>query len=416
MTLHSQARRLDVAAGCPHARNAALLSRGAVTPVVMPGGVEGIAVLGHHALKTLLAHPDVAKDPRHFTALREGRVPDGWPLTTFATVPGMNTADGADHRRLRTLVGKAFTPRRVAALRPRIAAAVDRLLDELERAARTGDGVADLRAHFAMPLPVSVVCHLLGVDAAHAARLRHLSNQVVSTHLAPAQVRAANDGMAALLADLAAARAADPGDDLASALLVARDEDGDRLSPDELIGAMMLLVVAGHETTLDLITNAVRALCAHRGQLALVQAGDASWSDVVEETLRWDSPVSYFPFRYATRDLALEGAVIPAGAPVLAGYSAAGRDAAAHGPDADRFDVLRDDKRHLSFGHGAHFCLGAPLARLEAALALRALFTRFPDLDLAIREEDLERHPGFVGNSVRELPVRLEEAAMPRTS
>ena len=139
-----------------------------------------------------------------------------------------------------------------------------------------------------------------------------------------------------------------PGDDLTSALIAAREEDGDRLSQHELIGTLLLMIIAGHETTLNLITNAVRALCAHRDQLELVQSGKASWSDVVEETLRWDSPVSYFPFRYPTRDLTLDGTVIPKGTPVLAGYSAAGRDPAAHGPDADRFDITRTGGRPAS--------------------------------------------------------------------
>ncbi|MFC8462032.1 cytochrome P450, partial [Streptomyces sp. NPDC057242] len=181
----------------------------------------------------------------------------------------------------------------------------------------------------------------------------------------------------------------------------------DRLSGPELIGTLLLMIVAGHETTLNLITNAVRALCAHRDQLALVLAGPATWADVVEETLRWDSPVSYFPFRYPTRDLTVDGTLVPRGTPVLAGYSAAGRDTKAHGPDADRFDVTRTPTaKHLSLGHGPHYCLGAPLARLEATTALEALFTRFPDLDLAVPEDGLPRHAGFVGNSVRTLPVR----------
>lgn len=191
-------------------------------------------------------------------------------------------------------------------------------------------------------------------------------------------------------------------------MIAAREESGDGFTPQELIGTLMLTIIAGHETTLNLITNAVRALCTHRDQLDLVLAGGASWADVVEETLRWDSPVSYFPFRYPTRDLTLDGTVIPRGTPVLAGYSAAGRDTRAHGPDAARFDITRaDGPRHLSLGHGAHYCMGAPLARLESVTALEQLFTRFPALDLAVPEPDLPRHASFVGNSVRRLPVRL---------
>jgi 2-hydroxy-5-methyl-1-naphthoate 7-hydroxylase len=213
--------------------------------------------------------------------------------------------------------------------------------------------------------------------------------------------------MVAVLASVAATRMENPGDDLTSALIAAREEDGDRLSEHELIDTLLLMIIAGHETTLNLITNAVRALCAHRDQLKLVQSGKASWSDVVEETLRWDSPVSFFPFRYPTRDLTLDGTVIPKGTPVLAGYSAAGRDKAAHGPDADRFDITRSGgARHLSLGHGPHYCLGSPLARMEATIALEQLFARFPELDLAIPEAELPWHASFVGNSVQKLPVR----------
>ncbi|WP_329029338.1 cytochrome P450 family protein [Streptomyces sp. NBC_01423] len=399
--------RLDPAGGCPHAANARLLARGAVAPVVLPGEVRGMAVLGHDALKEFLAHPDVAKNAQHFTALRDGEIPDGWPLKTFATVQGMTTADGADHRRLRSLMSKAFTARRIEELRPRITELTSRLLAGLEAAA-TEDGVVDLRTHFALPLPMGVICELLGVDEAHQDRLHALSSRIVATDIGPAEAVAANREMVEILSAVAAARAADPGDDLTSAMIAAREESGDGFTPQELIGTLMLTIIAGHETTLNLITNAVRALCTHRDQLDLVLAGGASWADVVEETLRWDSPVSYFPFRYPTRDLTLDGTVIPRGTPVLAGYSAAGRDTRAHGPDAARFDITRaDGPRHLSLGHGAHYCMGAPLARLESVTALEQLFTRFPALDLAVPEPDLPRHASFVGNSVRRLPVRL---------
>ncbi|MFJ2511570.1 cytochrome P450 [Streptomyces griseoviridis] len=402
---------LDPAGGCPHAANARMLAEGPVAAVVLPGEVEGMAVLGHDMLREFLAHPEVAKNARHFTALREGGIPPGWPLATFASVQGMTTADGADHRRLRSLVSRAFTTRRVEELRPRIAELTESLLDDLERAAEENGQVADLRRHFALPLPMGVIGELFGVDAAHRDRLHHLSNQVVATDITPERSIAANRELAETLTAFAAAKAQDPGDDLTTALLTARDEDGDRLSHAELIGTLVLMIIAGHETTLNLITNAVRALCAHRDQLDLVREGCADWGDVVEETLRWDAPVSYFPFRYPVRDLTFGGTVIPAGTPVLAGYSAAGRDPAAHGADADRFDVTRprrpDAARHLSLGHGAHYCLGAPLARIEATTALGRLFTRFPDLDLAVPEEQLPRHASFVGNSVRTLPVRL---------
>ncbi|WP_405784780.1 cytochrome P450 [Streptomyces sp. NBC_01378] len=404
--------RIDPAGGCPHAANARLLDQGAVAPVVLPGDVEGMVVLGHDALKDFLAHPDVAKSARHFTALNEGRIPDGWPLMTFATVQGMTTADDEDHRRLRSLVSRAFTARRVEALRPRVEELTAELLDGLEAAVTEGEDIVELRRRFALPLPMSVICELLGVDEEFRGRLHHLSGQVVATDIGPREAVAANRELVSVLAAVAASRASRPGDDLTSALIAAREEDGDRLSEQELIGTLLLMIIAGHETTLNLITNAVRALCAHRDQLDLVLSGATSWSDVVEETLRWDSPVSYFPFRYPKRDLTVAGTVIPRGTPVLAGYSAAGRDRSAHGADADRFDVTRASAaRHLSLGHGPHYCLGAPLARLEATVALERLFARFPDLDLAAPGAELARKAGFVGNSVDRLPVRLRPVA-----
>ncbi|MFD0265473.1 cytochrome P450 [Streptomyces sp. NPDC127106] len=400
---------MDPSGGCPHALNASLRARGPVADVVLPGGVPGAVVLGHDALKEFLAHPDVAKDSRHCPALYDGTVPPDWPLRVFANAQGMHTADGADHRRLRSLVGNAFTARQVERLRPRIEELTAELLDDLGRAAAAApDGVADLRTHLALPLPMNVICELLGVEPEHRERLHHLSSTVIiDTGTGPAEKMAAARELIELMGTIAAARRAAPGDDLTSALMAARDDDGDRLSEAELIGTMRLMLVAGHETTLNLISNAVRALCTHRDQLALVRDGKASWSDVVDETLRWDGPVSWFPFRYPTRDLDLGGHLIPRGTPVLAGYTAAGRDEAFHGPDAARFDLTRPGAaRHLSFGHGVHYCVGAPLARLEAVIALEGLFTRFPDLDLAVPEAELPRQRSFIGNSVEALPVR----------
>ncbi|GAA2341110.1 cytochrome P450 [Streptomyces caniferus] len=389
------------------AADAQLRAEGAVVPVLLPGEVPAVAVTRHEALREVLAHPEVAKNARHFTALHDGTVPPGWPLTIFATVDGMTTADGADHRRLRGLVTQVFTARRVAALRPRVVELTAGLLDGLPAAA-AADGTVDLRRHFAYPLPMGVICELLGVDAALRDRLHELSNLIVGANGTAAEVLSANREITALLTAVAEARRADPGDDLTSALLAAQEEDGGRLSARELVGTLLLMIVAGHETTLNLITNAVRALCTDRGQLELVRNGRATWDDVVEETLRYDSPVTHFPFRYPVRDLEIGGTLVPRGTPMLASYSAAGRDPDAHGPDADRFDVTRRPAaRHLSFGHGPHYCLGAPLARLEATVALEALFARYPGLDLAVPDPELPPHPSFIGNSTHVLPVRL---------
>lgn len=269
---------IDPAGGCPHDLNARLRARGAVAEVVLPGGVPGAVVLGHEGLKEFLAHPDVAKDPRHCPALHDGSIPRDWPLRVFTNAQGMHTADEAEHRRLRALVGKAFTARQVERLRPRVEELSAALLDGLGRAAAAApDGVADLRTHFALPLPMSVICELLGVDPAHRGRLHQLSNTViVATDTTPAEKTAAVRELVELMGTIAATRREHPGEDLTSALIAAREGDGDRLSEAELIGTLRLMLVAGHETTLNLISNAVRALCTHRDQLALVLEGKST--------------------------------------------------------------------------------------------------------------------------------------------
>ncbi|MEV8095131.1 cytochrome P450 [Kitasatospora sp. NPDC085879] len=366
----------------------------------LPGGVVVWAITHHDTLQELLSDPRVGKNAQLWTTFREGRLPEGWPLLNFVTVPGMITADGADHRRLRGLVTQAFTPRRIAELAPAIEARTELLLDGLADL----KGEFDLREHFAYPLPMQVIGELLGLDVRQQDELHELSNTLVSSSATPQAAIAAQQGLFALLGSVIAAKRANPGDDLTSDLIAAREE-GDRLSEQELVGTLLLMLVAGHETTLNLITNAVRALLAHPDQLRLVLDGGATWSAVVEETLRYDSPVGQFPLRYAAEDIEVGGVVIRAGEALLASYAAAGRDGGHH-PEADRFDITRASSRLLSFGHGPHFCLGAGLARLEAETALRGLFGRYPTLATADGPAP-EPIASFVSNSVRTLPVRI---------
>ena len=400
--------RLDPLGGSPHETNARWLADGATAQVLMPGDVPGALVLGHAALKEFLSSSDVSKDPAHFDEYQQGRVPAGWPLSTFTMARNMLNADGSEHRRLRSAVGGTFTRGRIKALKPVIEDLVDRLLDEMQEAASASpDGVVDLRALFAVPLPLEVICELLGVPVAVRGRLHDLSSLLINTDIEPAQMLAASTEMMAMLSAIVADRTEQPQEDLISEL-VARAADPAVLNAEEVTATLKTLFVAGHETTMGLVMNAVRALCAHREALDLLKRGKATWPAVVEETLRWDGPVSYFPLRYPTKDLDVAGHCIEAGTAVLAGYSAAGRDPAAYGPDADRFDVTRDERVELlAFGYGPHYCPGAPLARLEAEIALSRLFERFPDLEMAAGEEELVYSHSFVGNVVMELPVRL---------
>ncbi|MFJ3788107.1 cytochrome P450 [Kitasatospora sp. NPDC090091] len=366
----------------------------------LPGGVVVWAITHHDTLQALLADPRVGKNPQLWTTFTEGRLPKGWPLLNFVTVPGMVTADGEDHRRLRGLVTQAFTPRRIAELQPAIEARTTALLDRVELL----EGDFDLRRHFAYPLPMQVIGELLGLPPKQQDELHELSDVMVSSSATPEAAVAAQQGLFALLGSVIAAKRAEPGDDLTTDLIAARESD-DRLSEQELVGTLLLMLVAGHETTLNLITNAVRALLAHPDQLRLVLDGEVEWSAVVEETLRHDSPVGQFPMRYAIEDIEVGDVVIRRGEAMLASYAAAGRDSGHH-PDADRFDVTRQPNRHLSLGHGPHFCLGSGLARLEAETALRSLFERFPRLALA-EEPGAEPIGSFVSNSVRTLRVTV---------
>lgn len=357
------------------------------------------AITRHDTLQSLLNDPRVGKNAQLWTTFREGRLPKGWPLLNFVATPGMITADGDEHRRLRGLVSQAFTPRRIAELAPAIEARSAALLDEVALL----EGEFDLRAHFAYQLPMQVIGELLGLPPKQQDELHELSNTLVSSSATPEAAIAAQQSLFALLASVVAAKRAEPGDDLTTDLIAAREAD-DRLTEAELVGTLLLMLVAGHETTLNLITNAVRALLAHPSQLAAVLDGTYSWAAVVEETLRYDSPVGQFPLRYATEDIAVGEVTIRQGDALLASYASAGRDAD-HYENADRFDLARHPAKHLSLGHGPHFCLGAGLARLEAETALRQLFTRFPALRLA---SDAAPEPiaSFVSNSVRTLPVR----------
>lgn len=382
--------------------SARLRAAGPLAAVELPGGVPVWAVTHHAEAKQLLTDPRLVKDINVWGAWQRGEIPPDWPLIGLAN-PGrsMLTVDGADHRRMRTLVAQALTPRRVEQMRERITKLTSRLLDDLE-----GD-VVDLKAAFAYPLPMYVIADLMGIDESKLPRLKELFEKFFSTQTPPAEVIATLTELAGIMAETVAAKRAEPGDDLTSALIVA-SEDGDHLTDAEIVSTLQLMVAAGHETTISLIVNAVVNLSAHPGQRALVLAGEADWSAVVEETLRHSTPTSHVLIRFATEDVQVGDKVLPAGDALIVSYAAIGRYEQAHGPTAGDFDITRtSENRHISFGHGPHVCPGAALSRLEAAVALPALYDRFPDLDLAVPASELRNKPVVTQNDLFELPVRL---------
>ncbi|MDA0564117.1 cytochrome P450 [Streptomonospora sp. S1-112] len=370
----------------------------------------------HAELQEILTSRDFSRSSRNWRALRDGEVPDDWPMMSNVLLQNMLTADGADHRRMRSLVSRAFTPRRVADLRPRVDAIVADLLAGLDAAG----GRADLRAAFAFPLPMRVLAELFGIAEEDRPRLVGLVRRGFgSSVMTPEEGAGFYEEIHEVLGALIEERRAAPADDLASALIAARD-GGDRLSDTELVDMLFLFLAAGFETTEGVLVNAVRALLTHPIYLEFLAHGEVTWEGVVEEVLRWDTSLFTLPFAYALRDVEVGGSALRAGDAVLLCYGAAGRDETWHGPGAEEFRPEREQRQHLAFGWGPHHCMGAPLARMEATVALRELFTAFPDLRLDADPADLPAVPSLMANTAERLPVvyttRPERARRTRAS
>jgi cytochrome P450 len=289
----------------------------------------------------------------------------------------------------------------VERLRPRIEELADELLDGV-----VDRGSMELVDEFAFPLPITVIAELLGIPVEDQRRFREWSNTFVTPPVTPElreQAARHTDEFVGYLDELFANRRAEPAEDLVTALLRAEDE-GDHLSQNELYAMVVLLIVAGHETTVSLITNAVHALLTHPEQLEALRADAGLLPGAVEELLRFDSPVERTITRWATADVELGGETIRRGDLVIAVVGSANRDGTRF-PRADELDLRRTDGKHVGFGRGPHFCLGAPLARIETEAALAALLRRLPGLRLATADEDLYWRPIPVFRSLAELRV-----------
>ncbi|MEN8651349.1 cytochrome P450 [Streptomyces sp. 21So2-11] len=356
------------------------------------GGRYSYLVTGYAEAREAFADPRLSKNTARFFAGQPSRR-DIHP----AVSQSMLATDPPEHARLRTLVTRAFTTGAVARMRPYITGLVDTMLDEWPR-----HGPVDLVASLAVPLPVTVICQLLGVPEADRKSVREWSSELFAAG-EPQRADAASHAIAGCMTDLIAAKRARPGEGLIDDLIAVRDGD-DRLTEPELVSLAVLLLVAGHETTTNFIGNAALALVQHPDSLRRLREEPELLGGAIDELLRYDSPVGIATFRYSTEALTLGGTEIPAGVPVLIAPGAANRDPARFS-EPDRLDLDRDTRAQLAFGHGIHRCLGAPLARAEAEIALRALITRFPGVRPAVPAEELRWRHTRLMRGLESLPL-----------
>jgi cytochrome P450 PksS len=319
----------------------------------------------------------------------------------------MLDVDAPDHSRLRALVHMAFTPRLVEAMTERVQALTDDLLDRLLDQRRAHRQV-DLIREYALPIPTTIIAEMLGVPVADQHKFHRWSSAIVSSNATGLGMMLAIPRVVAFvryLRKLIASRRASPQADLVSAL-VSSEEAGDQLSGDELLAMVFLLLIAGHETTVNLIGNGTLALLENPDQMEKLRQDPALIRTAVEELLRYASPLETATERYAREDVTIEGVTIPQGSLVFAALASANRDDRRF-PNPDKLDLAREPNRHLAFGLGVHYCLGAPLARLEGQIAINALLRRAPDLRLAVAPERLRWRKGLVLRGLAALPVRV---------
>lgn len=314
----------------------------------------------------------------------------------------MLNKDAPDHTRLRTLVHKAFTPSLVERLRERIQSVCDELLTDL-----TTGGRMELMRRYALPLPLTIIAELLGIPTRDRSRFHSLSRSSIAASSLIGVLRSLHDQRLLMrrLRKLIAERRRDPRDDLITALVQA-EEAGDRLSEPELVAMIVLLLIAGYETTVNLIGNGALALIQHPEQRELLQQSPAIADSAIEELLRYTSPLDMASQRFAREDIRVNSTTIQQGDVVIAVLGSANHDESQF-PDPDTFDITREPNRHVALGQGVHFCLGAPLARLEGQLALTTLFRRFPNLRLLTEPASLRWRKSLIVRGLEELPVAV---------
>ncbi len=384
------------------------------TQVIVPGGVPVWSLNRAEDIRQVLKDPRVTKSARkHWPKFINGEIPPDWELISWVAMDNMVTASGADHVRLRRLVGGAFTRQRTERMRPRVQQIVDQLLDSLEH---NGSDPIDLREAYAYPLPAIVVAEMIGMSDDARRATAQVIDMMVDTTVTPEQAQAILSGWRSAMVTLIEQKRQTPGQDITSDLIAARDEDGTCLSEEELVDTIFAILGAGSETTINFMDNAITALLSHPDQLAALRDGEHTWDDVIDEVLRLESPLAHLPLRYAAEDIQVSGVAIPQGDPILVNYAAVGRDPSLHPDRPCEFDLSRKDKQHLSFGLGPHFCLGSQIAVMVATEGLSRLFDRFPHLSLATPADQLPTLSTFIMNGHAALPVHLGQAAVSRVA
>jgi len=370
-----------------------------VAHVTLPSGDAASLVTRYDDVKQVLS------DPR-FTRTGQGRgarvsaVEGGGVFNS--EMASVLPQHGEEHLRWRRMIGKWFTAKRMNALRPGIEAMAEQLIDDM--VARGGP--ADLKASLGFPLPVWVICDMLGVPDADRDRFAHWSDMLLSmTRYSQEEMRAGQMEFGAYMAAHIAAKRAEPGEDILSALIAETDADGNPLSDIVLISTGIGLLVAGHETTANMIAKMVAMLLTDRSRWESLLADRSLVRSAVEEALRMDANSGFGMVRYFDEDVELAGTVLPAGTTAVCSMAAANRDERAFA-NAAEMDLTRSPNPHLAFGAGAHACIGQPLARTELQAVLDVLLRKLPTLALAVGEDDLRRVEGLVVGGLRELPVR----------
>ncbi len=376
----------------------------AESPVVrakLPDRQMGWLVTRYDDAVTVLKDPRFGNDRRKvLTPEQEARLP--WVPSLFRKLErSMLNMDEPDHTRLRSLVHRAFTPRLVGNMVERIQGLTDGLLDAVESRGRM-----DVIRDFALPLPTTIIAEMMGVPVRDRHRFHRWSNALVSSSGSAWGMLTVIPPLWSFvryIRKLVRSRQAEPRDDLVGALVQARDA-GDRLSEDELLAMIFLLLFAGHETTVNLIGNGVLALLEHPEQMDRLRDEPELIKPAVEELMRYDSPVQMASERYAKEELSIAGVSIAPGEMVHAMLGSANRDERQF-DRPDELDITRDPNRHLAFGQGIHYCVGAPLARMEGQIAINSLLRRFPDLRLAVPRQAIRRRPALALRGLASLPL-----------